>query len=54
MLYLAQVQNQAVLGEASLELLACQNADDTWAILAEKKCLDISDRLWYTAKSLPN
>jgi hypothetical protein len=39
MLYLAQVQNQEVLDDRALELLACQNADDTWAILAEKKVL---------------
>lgn len=39
MLYLAQVQNQEVLDDRALELLACQNADDTWAILVEKKVL---------------
>ncbi|MEG4443353.1 hypothetical protein QUB47_11820 [Microcoleus sp. AT9_B5] len=36
MLYLAQVQNQEILGEISLQLLACQNSDDTWAILSEE------------------
>jgi hypothetical protein len=41
MLYLAQVQNQEVLDDRALELLACQNADDTWAILAEKKVLTL-------------
>jgi hypothetical protein len=41
MLYLAQVKNQEVLGEASLELLACQNADDSWAILSEQKVLTL-------------
>lgn len=42
MLYLAQVQNHHILGEASLQLLACQNADDTWAILAEKSVLTLA------------
>lgn len=41
MLYLAQVKNQEFLGEASLELLACQNADDSWAILSEQKVLNL-------------
>ncbi len=41
MLYLAQVQNQEFFGEPTLQLLACQNADDTWAILAEKKVLTL-------------
>lgn len=36
MLYLAQLQNQEILGEISLQLLACQNSDDTWAILSEE------------------
>jgi hypothetical protein len=36
MLYLAQLQNQEILGELSLQLLACQNSDDTWAILSEE------------------
>ncbi|AFZ10072.1 hypothetical protein Osc7112_5865 [Oscillatoria nigro-viridis PCC 7112] len=36
MLYLAQVQNQEFVGEISLQLLACQNSDDTWAIVSEK------------------
>ncbi|HBK97267.1 MAG TPA: hypothetical protein DD001_07985 [Microcoleaceae bacterium UBA10368] len=39
MLYLAKVQKKEILGEISLQLLACQNADDTWAILVEKKVL---------------
>lgn len=42
MLYLARVENQEVLGEASLQLLACQNADDTWTILAEQSILTLS------------
>jgi hypothetical protein len=41
MLYLAQVQNQKILGEFALQLLACQNADDTWTILAEKSVLTL-------------
>ncbi len=42
MLYLAQVQSQEVLGETALQLLAFQNADDTWAILAEQSVLTLS------------
>jgi len=42
MLYLAQVQSQEVLGDRTLQLLACQNADDTWAILAEQSILTLS------------
>jgi predicted ATP-grasp superfamily ATP-dependent carboligase len=41
MLYLAQVQNQRILGELALQLLACQNADETWAILAEESLLTL-------------
>ncbi|MEG4533465.1 hypothetical protein [Microcoleus sp. D2_18a_D3] len=41
MLYLAQVQNQENLGEISLQLLACQNSDDTWAILSEESFLTL-------------
>ncbi|MEG5160000.1 hypothetical protein QUB37_06030 [Microcoleus sp. AT3-A2] len=41
MLYLAQVQNQEILGEISLQLLACQNSDDTWAILSEQSFLTL-------------
>ncbi|MBD1814731.1 hypothetical protein NDA07_17215 [Microcoleus vaginatus DQ-U2] len=36
MLYLAQVQNQENLGKISLQLLAGQNSDETWAILSEE------------------
>mgnify|MGYP003433494921 FL=1 len=43
MLYLAQVQNQKILGELALQLLACQNADDTWTILSEKRVLTLPD-----------
>ncbi|MBD1826159.1 hypothetical protein NDI47_25295 [Microcoleus vaginatus GB1-A2] len=39
MLYLAEVQNQDILGEWALQLLACQNSDDTWAILTEESFL---------------
>jgi hypothetical protein len=42
MLYLAQVQSQEVLGDRTLQLLACQNADDTWAILAKQSILTLS------------
>ncbi|MEG4114902.1 MULTISPECIES: hypothetical protein [unclassified Microcoleus] len=41
MLYLAQVQNQEILGEISLQLLACQNAEDTWAMLFEETILTL-------------
>jgi predicted ATP-grasp superfamily ATP-dependent carboligase len=41
MLYLAQVQNQTILGEFALQLLACQNADHTWTILAEESVLTL-------------
>jgi hypothetical protein len=39
MLYLAKVQKKEILGEISLQLLAYQNSDETWAILAEKNVL---------------
>ncbi len=42
MLYLAKVQNQKFLGEPILQLLACQNADDTWAVLVEPSVLTLS------------
>ncbi|MEG4068865.1 hypothetical protein QUA27_11705 [Microcoleus sp. Pol14C6] len=42
MLYLAKVQSQEVLGEASLQLLACQNADGTWAIIGEQNVLTLA------------
>ena len=41
MLYLAEVQNQEILGDISLQLLACQTSDDTWAILPEKSFLTL-------------
>jgi hypothetical protein len=41
MLYLAQVQNQKILGKLALQLLACQNADDTWAIVSEESVLTL-------------
>ena len=43
MIYLAQVQNQKILGELALQLLAGQNADDTWTILSEKRVLTLPD-----------
>ncbi len=42
MLYLAKVQSQEVLADRTLQLLACQNADDSWAILAEQSILTLS------------
>jgi hypothetical protein len=39
MLYLAQVQNKEILGEISLQLLACQNSDETWAMLFQETLL---------------
>ena len=42
MLYLAQVQNHRILGELALQLLACQNADATWAIIAEESVLTLA------------
>ena len=41
MLYLAQVQSQGILGDLALQLLACQNSDDTWALLAEQSILTL-------------
>ncbi|MEG3929778.1 hypothetical protein QT990_00615 [Microcoleus sp. T3_B1] len=41
MLYLAQVQKKEILGEPALQLLACQNSDDTWAILSEESFLTL-------------
>lgn len=45
MLYLAQVQNQENLGEISLQLLACQNSDDTWAMLCKETLLTVPSDL---------
>jgi hypothetical protein len=42
MLYLAKVQSQEVFADRTLQLLACQNADDTWTILAEQSILTLS------------
>ncbi|MEP6519857.1 hypothetical protein [Microcoleus vaginatus] len=41
MLYLAQVQKKQVLGDLGLQLLACQNSDNTWAILSEESFLTL-------------
>lgn len=41
MLYLAQVQKKEILGELALQLLACQNSDETWAIVAEESVLTV-------------
>ncbi|MEG4851938.1 hypothetical protein QUB10_13595 [Microcoleus sp. B5-D4] len=58
MLYLAQVQNQENLGEISLQLLACQNSDDTWAILSEECFLtlpqDFAQNPIYSATNVLN
>ncbi|WP_293125063.1 hypothetical protein [Microcoleus sp. bin38.metabat.b11b12b14.051] len=39
MLYFAQVQKKEISGETSLQLLACQNSDDTWTMLLEETVL---------------
>ncbi|MEG4169988.1 MULTISPECIES: hypothetical protein [unclassified Microcoleus] len=58
MLYLAQVQNQEILGEISLQLLACQNSDGTWAILSEECFLtlpqDFAQNPIYSATNVLN
>ena len=41
MLYLAQVQKKEILGEISLQLLAGQNSDETWAMLFEETVLTV-------------
>ncbi len=41
MLYLAQVQKKEILGEFTLQLLACQNSDDTWAMLFQETVLTL-------------
>ncbi|MEG3851083.1 hypothetical protein QT971_29195 [Microcoleus sp. herbarium19] len=41
MLYLAKVQNDRILGELALQLLACQNGDETWAMLFEESVLTV-------------
>lgn len=41
MLYLAQVQNKKISGEISLQLLACQNSDETWAMLFQETVLTL-------------
>ena len=41
MLYLAQVQKKEILGEISLQLLACQNSDDSWAMLSQETVLTV-------------
>lgn len=45
MLYLAQVQKKEILGEISLQLLACQNSDDTWAMLCKETLLTVPSDL---------
>lgn len=41
MLYLAQVQKKEISGEISLQLLACQNSDETWAMLFQETVLTL-------------
>jgi len=41
MLYLAQVQKKEISGEISLQLLACQNSDETWAMLFQETILTL-------------
>jgi hypothetical protein len=41
MLYLAQVQKKEISGEISLQLLACQNYDETWAMLFQETVLTL-------------
>ena len=41
MLYLAQVQKKEISGEISLQLLACQNSDETWAMLFQETTLTL-------------
>jgi len=41
MLYLAKVQKKEILGEISLQLLAYQNSDETWAMLFEETVLTV-------------
>ena len=45
MLYLAQVQKKEILGEFTLQLLACQNCDDTWTMLLEETVLRLAPDL---------
>lgn len=41
MLYLAQVQKKEISGKISLQLLACQNSDRTWAMVFEETVLTL-------------
>jgi len=41
MLYLAQVQKKEILDKISLQLLACQNYDETWAMLFQETVLTV-------------
>ncbi|MEO6862547.1 MAG: hypothetical protein ABI180_13630 [Microcoleus sp.] len=45
MLYLAQVQKKEISGEISLQLLACQNSDETWAMLFQETVLTLPPNL---------
>ncbi len=41
MLYLAQVQKKEIFDKISLQLLACQNSDETWAMLFQETLLTL-------------
>lgn len=41
MLYLAQVQKKEISGKISLQLLACQNSDETWAMVFQEAVLTL-------------
>ncbi|MEG4318519.1 MULTISPECIES: hypothetical protein [unclassified Microcoleus] len=48
MLYLAQVQKKEISGKISLQLLACQNSDRTWAMLFQENALTLPPDLAQT------
>ncbi|WP_293153154.1 MULTISPECIES: hypothetical protein [unclassified Microcoleus] len=41
MLYLAQIQKKEISDEISLQLLACQNSDETWAMVFQETVLTL-------------
>ncbi|WP_449417585.1 hypothetical protein [Phormidium nigroviride] len=45
MLHLAQVEKERTLGQIALRLLACQQPDNTWAILVEKNVFLTTDTI---------
>lgn len=55
MLYLAQVNKEATLGQIALQLLAYQTSDNTWAMIAEEKAtLNTETMLHFSASSVPD